>query len=146
MSAVNESSVLVDGKDRSSVAEADSDLEEAVGSTFASERKTACLSRLSPLFILVFLVLCQIVNYFDRGAVSGLVKPVGDHFDLSKFERGMIGAAFMLGYMIFAPMAGFLAQYIRGTRIMAFGLCLWIAAAIVASFSWHLYPLLATRV
>ena len=52
----------------------------------------------------------------------------------------------MLGYMIFAPMAGFLAQYIRGTRIMAFGLTLWIIAAVVASFSWHLYPLLATRI
>jgi MFS family permease len=52
----------------------------------------------------------------------------------------------MLGYMIFAPLAGFLTQYIRGTRIMAFGLVLWIVAAGIASASWHLYPLLATRI
>jgi MFS family permease len=95
--------------------------------------------------VLVFLVVCQIINYFDRGAVSGLVKPLGAEFELSKFEQGMIGGAFMLGYMIFAPLSGFLTQYFRGTRIMAVGLLLWIVAAGVASISWQLYPLLATR-
>ncbi len=112
MRAVNESSGLLGyHKDRSSVAEAESDLEEAVDLAFP--RNAPCFSRLSPLFILVFMVLCQLVNYFDRGAVSALVKPLGVYFELSKFEQGLIGGAFMLGYMVFAPLAGVLSQHIR---------------------------------
>lgn len=146
--AVNASEVtgLLDAKDVSSLAEAnDSDLDAGLEATF-SPLSEPCLGRLSPLFILVFLLLCQLVNYFDRGAVSALVKPIGADFTLSKFEQGLIGGAFMLGYMLFAPLSGFLTQYIRGTRVMAAGLTLWIAAAAVAAISWHLFPLLATRV
>jgi hypothetical protein len=112
MLGVNETSGLFGHqKDRSSLAEAESDLEEAVELAFRG--KEACFSRLSPMFILVFMVLCQLVNYFDRGAVSALVKPLGVYFELTKFEQGMIGGAFMLGYMIFAPLAGVLSQHIR---------------------------------
>ncbi len=112
MTSVNENSGLLGHvKDHSSVADAESDLEEAVGKAFPPSEPF--LSRLSPLFILVFLVLCQLVNYFDRGAVSALVKPLGEYFELSKFEQGVIGGSFMLGYMVFAPLAGVLSQYIR---------------------------------
>ena len=127
-----------------SLAQSGDDLDLALEGFFHSG-KGGFWSRLSPGFILIFLVCCQIVNYFDRGAVSGLVKPLGEYFELSKFEQGLIGAAFMLGYMVFAPLSGFLTQYFRGTRIMAFGLLLWIVAAAVASVSWGLWPLLVTR-
>ena len=116
---VNESSGLLGyQKDRSSVADAESDLDEAVELAFP--RDAPCFGRLSPLFILVFLVLCQMVNYFDRGAVSAMVKPIGAYFELSKFEQGLIGGSFMLGYMVFAPLAGVLSQYIRWVGFIFF--------------------------
>lgn len=87
---------------------------------------------------------------------------IGNSFDIGDFKKGMIAGAFMLGYMMFAPMAGFLTQYIRGTRIMAAGLLLWvishfpyvfpfilflkIVAAGCASVSWDFWPLAASRI
>lgn len=152
----------------------------------AKETPEAPRTRFSPVLMLVFITLCQLVNFFDRGVIAGtrrrgvrctqrlnakkgVLGPVGDALDLGDLEKGLLGTGFMLGYMIFAPVSGYLTAYIRSTRIMAVGLGIWVVAAgeqggwdtasgmwlvghsracaiACASISRHFYPLLFSRV
>ena len=73
-------SVASDGLPHTLAESMGSDLDLALEGLFLSEK--GCWSRVSPGFILGFLVTCQLVNYFDRGAVSGLLQPLGEYFEL----------------------------------------------------------------
>jgi predicted MFS family arabinose efflux permease len=70
---------------------------------------------------------------------------VGISLELSDFQKGLLGTSFMLGYMVFAPIAGYLTAYIRCTRIMSVGLAIFVVAAGCAAISRHFYPLMLSR-
>lgn len=55
---------------------------------------------------------CQIIVYFDRGIVSGVLDFISDEVDgaESKFRAGLLGGMFMIGFMIAAPLFVRLAQ------------------------------------
>ena len=55
---------------------------------------------------------CQILVYFDRGVVSGVLDYISKEVDgaQSKFQAGLLGGMFMVGFMIAAPFFVRLAQ------------------------------------
>eukprot|EP01102_Stenamoeba_stenopodia_P010583 TRINITY_DN3210_c0_g1_i2.p1 TRINITY_DN3210_c0_g1~~TRINITY_DN3210_c0_g1_i2.p1 ORF type:complete len:544 (-),score=119.94 TRINITY_DN3210_c0_g1_i2:346-1935(-) len=99
----------------------------------------------SPVVLLVFFTSCNLLNYFDRGAMGALVGTIGTDFDLSFSQRGILGGAFMFGFMVFSPLFAHFAKVYSSTKLMTIGLFIWVLAAAGAGFSVDFYSLTVAR-
>lgn len=100
----------------------------------------------SAILALSVLTLINLVNYIDRYVVSGIVPdlkaaPLG----LSDSQIGFLTTAFMLVYMITAPVFGALGDRGSRTRPIAIGVFLWSIATILSGFAANYAHLLAGR-
>ncbi len=82
------------------------------------------MSRL-PLRLLAFLTLVNILNYFDRYIVQAVEPTLKGEFALSNQQSGLLGSAFVLGYVVFSPLFGFLGDKFDRRVLMAVGLLGW---------------------
>ena len=57
-----------------------------------------------PLRLLAFLTLVNILNFFDRYIVQAVEPSLKLEFGLSNQESGLLGSAFVFGYVIFSPL------------------------------------------
>ena len=84
---------------------------------------------------------CQILVYFDRGSVSGMLNNITKEVDgaHSKFLAGFLGGMFMIGYMIASPLFVRLSQKSRSWTIYAIiiGLGILAVSAITTYFVSH---------
>jgi MFS family permease len=92
------------------------------------------------------LTLINLLNYLDRYVVSGIVPglkapPLG----LSDSQVGLLTTAFMLVYMVAAPVFGALGDRGSRTRPIALGVFLWSIATIVSGFAGNYAHLLGAR-
>jgi len=99
----------------------------------------------SPVAMWMFFTVCNFLNYVDRGAFAGSLTAIGDDFDLSQTQRGLLGASFMLGYMIMAPLFGHLSRFIRPLTLMCVGLLIWSLASILTGASIGFWSLMMAR-
>lgn len=93
---------------------------------------------------------CQILVYFDRGVISGMVDPITLEVPGadSKFLAGFLGGMFMVGYMIASPLFVRLSQISREWKIYAIiiGLGALAVSAVLSFFLWKsFYALLLLR-
>lgn len=98
------------------------------------------------MFALSVLTLVNLLNYLDRYVVSGIVPdlkaaPLG----LSDSQIGLLTTAFMLVYMITAPVFGALGDRGSRTKPIAIGVFLWSIATIVSGFASNYAHLLGAR-
>lgn len=94
---------------------------------------------------LCFFTAVQLIVYFDRSLVAGLVREAEAKFDLTGFDSGLLGSGFMGGFIIASPVVALMTGPTTA-KIMGVGLGIWLLAAFVAgvanSYSW----LLAARI
>ncbi len=92
---------------------------------------------------LLVLTLVNLVNYLDRFVVAALVESLKrSELGLSDAQLGGLMTAFLLVYMLAAPVFGALAD--RGAsrpRLLAAGVALWSAATLLSAFA-HSYAAL----
>jgi MFS family permease len=75
------------------------------------------------------LVTVIIVYFF-----SGILKNVQDDFNVGNDLGGLLQTAFVLSYMIFAPLFGYLGDRYSRRFIMAFGVLLWSLTTLIGSY------------
>eukprot|EP00762_Andalucia_godoyi_P002245 ANDGO_07587.mRNA.1 putative sphingolipid transporter spinster homolog 3 len=98
-----------------------------------------------PLVLLIFLTFINLLNYFDRGAMGAVLSDVKEVYSISETQAGAIASAFMLGYMVFAPIFAQLSFKILPTRIMFFGLMVWCGAAFLTASAPDFYLFIIGR-
>ena len=54
------------------------------------------------------LVYVNLINYMDRLTLAGILEEVKQEFDANDARAGILQTAFILSYMLFAPLFGYL--------------------------------------
>jgi MFS family permease len=95
------------------------------------------------LSVLTFI---NLLNYLDRYVVSGIVPDLkAPPLGLSDSQIGLLTTAFMLVYMVAAPIFGTLGDRGSRTRPIAIGVFLWSIATVVSGFATNYAHLLGAR-
>lgn len=81
-------------------------------------------------------VLCfvNLINYMDRFTLAGVLGDVKTEFEIGDDKAGLLQTVFVIAYMIFAPIFGYLGDRYSRRSIMAFGVALWCITTFVGSF------------
>lgn len=70
----------------------------------------------------------------DRFTLAGILTEIQDYFDIGDERAGLLQTAFVLSYMLFAPVFGYLGDRYSRRFIMAFGVLLWSLTTLIGSF------------
>ena len=98
------------------------------------------------MIALSVLTLVNLLNYLDRYVVSGIVPDLkAPPLGLSDSQIGLLTTAFMLVYMVAAPIFGALGDRGSRTRPIAVGVFLWSIATLVSGFATSYAHLLGAR-
>ena len=65
---------------------------------------------------------------------SGILTDIQKHFDVNDSMAGLLQTVFIISYMIFAPLFGFLGDRYSRKWIMAMGVFLWSLTTLLGSF------------
>ncbi|XP_055687110.1 protein spinster isoform X2 [Lutzomyia longipalpis] len=81
-------------------------------------------------------VLCfvNLINYMDRFTIAGVLTNIQDEFSIGDDQGGLLQTAFVLSYMICAPIFGYLGDRYSRRWIMALGVALWSGTTLLGSF------------
>ena len=96
-------------------------------------------------YVLTILLTINLLNYIDRQVLYAVFPLVKADFNLSDTALGFLGSAFMLCYMVSAPLLGWLGDRIRRIWIASVGLVLWSLATSLAGFASGYRSLLLAR-
>ncbi|XP_025090714.1 protein spinster homolog 1-like isoform X2 [Pomacea canaliculata] len=80
------------------------------------------------------LLFINLLNYMDRFTIAGVLKQVQDYYHIDNSEAGIIQTSFIIAYMIFSPIFGYLGDRYTRKYIMAIGILLWSGFTLGASF------------
>ncbi|KAJ8681342.1 hypothetical protein QAD02_017129 [Eretmocerus hayati] len=91
------------------------------------------------------LVLCfvNLINYMDRFTIAGVLTSVKEELGMSDTGSGLLQTAFIVSYMVFAPLFGYLGDRYNRKVIMSAGVFLWCLTTFVGSYmksyEWFLF-------
>ncbi|UPG68090.1 MFS transporter [Gordonia hongkongensis] len=101
----------------------------------------------SPVQRNLFLVIATawFFDSIDLGAMTFLLSPISDHFDLSPAQTGVLGSASFAGMFFGAIGAGALADRFGRLRVFKYSIVIWGLASVGLSFAWSYESMLAFR-
>ncbi|KAJ0176664.1 hypothetical protein K1T71_007843 [Dendrolimus kikuchii] len=84
-------------------------------------------------------ILCfvNLINYMDRFTLAGVLGDVKKEFNIGDDRAGLLQTVFVVAYMVFAPIFGYLGDRYSRRTIMAFGVALWSLTTFCGSFLPH---------
>uniref|UniRef100_A0A2M4CLP9 Putative sugar transporter/spinster transmembrane protein n=1 Tax=Anopheles darlingi TaxID=43151 RepID=A0A2M4CLP9_ANODA len=91
----------------------------------------------SAWFTVAVLCFVNLINYMDRFTIAGVLTEIQDHFKIGDDEGGLLQTAFVLSYMICAPLFGYLGDRYSRKWIMALGVSLWSTTTLLGSYMHH---------
>jgi len=80
------------------------------------------------------LVYVNLINYMDRLTIAGILEDIKEEFNANNAMGGLLQTAFIVSYMIFAPLFGYLGDRYSRKAIMAAGVFLWSIFTLIGSF------------
>ncbi|CAH0691813.1 unnamed protein product [Spodoptera exigua] len=82
-------------------------------------------------------ILCfvNLINYMDRFTIAGVLVDVKKEFDIGDDKAGFLQTVFVVAYMVFAPIFGYLGDRYSRRVIMSFGVGLWSMTTLLGSFA-----------
>ncbi len=95
--------------------------------------------------MLLILLAVNLLNYIDRQALYAVFPLIKADLNLSDTSLGFLGSAFMLCYMISAPLFGVLANRTSRVAIAATGVAIWSLATVCSGYAAGYRSLLAAR-
>jgi MFS family permease len=95
--------------------------------------------------ILILLLAANLLNYIDRQILYAVFPLIKTDFHLSDTQLGFLGSAFMLSYMIFAPILGWIGDHVRHSRLASGGLVFWSLATAMSGIAGSYVTLLFSR-
>ncbi|MBL0225355.1 MAG: MFS transporter [Geobacteraceae bacterium] len=96
-------------------------------------------------YALALLLAVNLLNYIDRQVLFAVFPLIKIDLNLTDTALGFLGSAFMLSYLLFAPLFGWLGDRWSRTRLAAGGLVVWSLATALAGFAPGYRTLLAAR-
>jgi predicted MFS family arabinose efflux permease len=75
--------------------------------------------------VLILLTAINYLNYIDRFILSAVLVSIKADLGLSDLQAGLLATAFMLPYMLTAPLFGWLGDTQNRSRILSIGAALW---------------------
>jgi MFS family permease len=77
----------------------------------------------------MLLLAINLLNYLDRQVLAAVELPIRREFGLSKLQTGSLMTAFMVAYMLSAPLFGYLADRWRRWWLIGIGVFVWSLAS-----------------
>jgi len=96
-------------------------------------------------YALALLLCVNLLNYIDRQALYAVFPLIKSDLKLSDTALGFLGSAFMLCYMLAAPIFGRLGDRLNRARLAAGGLAIWSMATMLSGMASSYRTLLAAR-
>jgi MFS family permease len=96
-------------------------------------------------YALGLLLAVNLLNYIDRQVLFAVFPLIKIDLQLSDTALGFLGSAFMLSYLLFAPLFGWLGDRWSRTGLASGGLVIWSLATALAGFAPGYRTLLAAR-
>ncbi|MEI6702563.1 MAG: MFS transporter, partial [Deltaproteobacteria bacterium] len=96
-------------------------------------------------YALALLLCVNLLNYIDRQALYAVFPLIKSDLKLSDTALGFLGSAFMLCYMLAAPIFGRLGDRLNRARLAAGGLAIWSIATMLSGMAASYRTLLAAR-
>jgi MFS family permease len=96
-------------------------------------------------YALALLLTVNLLNYIDRQVLYAVFPLVKSDLNLSDTALGFLGSAFMICYMVSAPLLGWLGDRFSRVRLASAGLVVWSMATALAGFAGNYRMLLAAR-
>src|SRR5204862_1100922 len=101
-------------------------------------------------YALAIIFFANFLSYLDRQIVATMEaeltkSPAEGGLGITATEFGYIGSAFTIGYMVFAPIVGFLIARYRRPAIFAFCVLVWSLATVGSGFAPNKWVLYGTR-
>jgi len=96
-------------------------------------------------YALGLLLAVNLLNYIDRQVLFAVFPLIKIDLHLTDTALGVLGSAFMLSYLLFAPLFGWLGDHWSRTRLASGGLVVWSLATALAGFAPGYRTLLAAR-
>jgi MFS family permease len=94
---------------------------------------------------LSILTFVNLINYMDRYTIAGILDDVQAQFDINNSQAGLIQTAFIVSFMIFAPIFGYMGDRYNRKYVMIVGITIWSIATLAGSFMEHYYGFLVMR-
>ncbi len=95
---------------------------------------------------ILFFSLVNLFNYLDRYLVAGILPLIMADYGMSYSDGGLLFSAFVLGYVIFSPLFGYLGDRHSRIKLMALGVLLWSLATMASAAALPLILFLGVRV
>ncbi|CAL2037781.1 unnamed protein product [Caenorhabditis brenneri] len=80
------------------------------------------------------LLLVNLLNYIDRYTIVGTMTRLATYFEINDKDQGLLQTVFIVFYMIFAPLFGYLGDRYNRKMLMISGISVWILAVFASSF------------
>ena len=96
-------------------------------------------------YALGLLLAVNLLNYIDRQVLYAVFPLIKSDLNISDTQLGLLGSAFMLSYMVFAPLFGWLGDHWSRIKLATGGLVIWSLATAGAGFATNYRLLLAAR-
>ena len=94
---------------------------------------------------LVLLLGINLFNYIDRYVLAAVEPLMRDHFGASQARMGWLATAFLVSYMVFSPLFGWLGDRFSRWVLVAVGVTLWSLASGATGLASTFAILLLTR-
>ncbi|XP_044758544.1 protein spinster isoform X2 [Coccinella septempunctata] len=94
------------------------------------------------IFILCFV---NLINYMDRFTIAGILDQIQTYFNIQNDKGGLLQTVFVITYMIFAPIFGYLGDRYSRKLIMTAGVFLWSLTTLAGSFMTNYWWFLLFR-
>ncbi len=91
------------------------------------------------------LLAINLFNYIDRQVLAGVVRKIQAEFNISDGQAGLLAPAFLVSYMLTAPLFGWLADRYNRWMLVGAGVLLWSLASGASGLATVFGALLATR-
>jgi MFS transporter, Spinster family, sphingosine-1-phosphate transporter len=99
-------------------------------------------TRAGEIVQILALVNLKLSSFTNFSFFTGVLTDIQDAFDINDDDGGLLQTVFILSYMIFAPIFGYLGDRFSRKAIMAFGITLWglttLLGSYMNSFGWFL--------
>ncbi|KAL0487637.1 sphingolipid transporter SPNS1 [Acrasis kona] len=108
-----------------------------------------------PKITVFFIMVVEIMLYFDRGVIASLLPHVKSNWGLNSIEEGAIASVFTIGFMCASPMWAHFGLRYRINKVIALGTLIFALGAFSSGFwlsitrgriqKWAYYPFVISR-